>query len=149
MKSVGFLVYTSWTEFGYSETLYSWFSTICYRLENKKWGSRFPVVMNKLYYDEENGVPYEDLDTFKAELATIKNEFSRLSVKDAIWSFEENVLEIPPNMPNINYNTMNLVEYYIKSNSSKNIFDVLFRKCESMQYFKKNCRIISEKDFFS
>ena len=147
MINVGFLVYTSWTEFGYSETLYSWFSTICYRLENREWGSRFPIVMNKLYYDEENGVPYEDLDTFKAELVMIKNEFSKLSAKDAIWSFEANILEVPANMPNINYKARDLVGFNINKRG-KNILDIIFRKCESMQYFKKSCKIITDRDFF-
>ena len=145
MAIVGFLVFADWAEFGYSETLYSWFSTICYRLENREWGSRFPIVMNKLYYDEEIGVPYEDLDAFKSELEIIKEEFSKLSPKDAIWSFEENILDVPPNMPNINYSAKNLVDFYINKRG-KNIFDLLDTIIEDMQFYKKGCRIVAERD---
>jgi len=143
---VGFLVFADWFEFGYSETLYSWFSTICYRLEDKEWGSRFPIVMNDLYYNEEHGVAYENLEDFKNELETIKHEFSKLTKKDAIWSFEDKVLEVPPSMPNINYSATNLIDFYIKLNSNKNIFDVIYRKYESMQFYKTCCRIVAEKN---
>ena len=149
MTIVGFLVFTGWTEFGYSETLYSWFSTICYRLEDKKWGSKFPIVMNKLYYDEEYGVPYEDLEDFKNELVTIKVEFSKLSPKDAIWSFEENILEVSPNMSNINYNAKNLVDFYVNPRN-KNIFNLLDTiTSDDMPYYKKCCRIVAEKNLLT
>jgi len=70
-NNVGFLVRNYWVEFGSSDALYSWFSTICYRLEDSKWGSRFPIVMKDLYYDEEYGVPYEKVEQFREELETI------------------------------------------------------------------------------
>ena len=65
MKIVGFKIYSDWMEFGYSETLYSFFSTICYNLENKEWGSKFPITMKNLYSDEKFGVRYEDIDEFQ------------------------------------------------------------------------------------
>ncbi|MEA1880586.1 MAG: Imm70 family immunity protein [Campylobacterota bacterium] len=149
MNNIGFLVYTSWTEFGYSETLYSWFSTICYRLEDGEWGSRFPVVMNDLYYNEENGVGYDKLETFKEEIKIIKSKFSKLTPNEAIWSLEDNNLKIPNNMPNINYDAKSLVNFYIKTNSNKNIFDIIYRKIESMEYNKRSCRIVSEQDLLT
>ena len=108
MKNVGFFQCNVWAEFGYSETLYSWFSTICYRLENQEWGSRFPITMNCLYYDEKNGVEYQNLNKFEKEIKEIKEEFHKLTLDDAIWSLEENILKIPLNMPNINYFTTNI-----------------------------------------
>ncbi|MDN5104868.1 Imm70 family immunity protein [Aliarcobacter butzleri] len=144
MKNVGFKIYSDWMEFGYSETLYSWFSTICYRLENSKWGSRFPVVMNNFYYDEKNGVKFEDLEKFKNELKTIKDEFSKLSVKDAIWSFEENIYNVPNNKPNLNYNADNLSNFYVNIRM-KSIYDVFDILIEDMNYYKTNCIIVEEK----
>lgn len=32
--------------------LFYFFSTISYNLENHKWGSKFPVIMNQLYQGE-------------------------------------------------------------------------------------------------
>ncbi len=72
MKNIGLRIDTSWIEFGYSETLYSFFSTICYRLEDSKWGSRFPILMNNLYYDEKIGVKYQDIKEFEKEIKIIK-----------------------------------------------------------------------------
>lgn len=149
MVNVGFLVSSDWLEFGYSETLYSWFSTICYRLENKEWGSRFPIVMNKLYCDEKNGVPYGDLEEFKNELSIIQKEFFKLAPKDAIWSFEDNILEIPQNMPNINYDVKDLVDFYVNLRS-KNIFELLeIIVTDDMPFYKTNCRIVAERDFLT
>ncbi|MDK2040939.1 Imm70 family immunity protein [Aliarcobacter butzleri] len=144
MNNVGFKVDIIWSEFGYSETLYSWFSTICYRLENSKWGSRFPVVMNNFYYDEKNGVKFEDLEKFKNELKTIKDEFSNLPIKDAIWSFEENIYNVPNNKPNLNYNADNLSNFYVNTgmNTIYKIFEKVF---ERMLFFKANCIIVEEK----
>ncbi|MCG3671598.1 Imm70 family immunity protein [Aliarcobacter butzleri] len=144
MNNVGFKVDSIWSEFGYSETLYSWFSTICYRLENSKWGSRFPVVMNNFYYDEKNGVKFEDLEEFKNELKTIENELSKLPVKDAIWSFEENIYNVPNNKPNLNYNADNLSNFYVNTgmNTIYKIFEKVF---ERMLFFKANCIIVEEK----
>ncbi len=143
MKNVGFKIYSDWMEFGYSETLYSWFSTICYRLENSKWGSRFPIVMNNLYYDEKNGVKFEDLEKFKNELKTIKNELSKLSIKDAIWSFEENICNVPNNKPNLNHNADNLSNFYVNIRM-KNIYDIFDILIEDMNYYKTNCIIVEE-----
>ncbi|UFH59486.1 Imm70 family immunity protein [Sulfurovum mangrovi] len=142
---VGFKIFGTWIEFGYSETLYSWFSTICYKLEDGKWGSRFPIVMNHLYFDEEAGVNYEQIEKFREEIITIKNEFSKLAPADAVWSFEDNILEIPKNMPNINYNTDNLQNFYI-SNSGQTIFERLEYTIEGMAFYKSNCSIEAEKD---
>ena len=147
-NNVGFLVRNYWSEFGSSDALYSWFSTICYRLEDSKWGSRFPVVMKDLYYDEEYGVPYEKVEQFREELETIEQEFSNLTPKDAIWSFEDNILEVPPNMPNINYSAKSLVDFYV-NNRGSNIFKILFEMIEEMKYYKVNLRIVTEKNLIT
>ena len=136
MKNVGFFQCNVWREFGYSETLYSWFSTICYRLENKKWGSRFPITMNHLYYDEENGIEYKNLKKFEKEIKEIKKEFLKLKLEDAIWSFEDNILKIPSNMPNINYEANTLVDVYV-NNYNKNIFLILQHEIEGMRFYKE------------
>jgi 2,3-bisphosphoglycerate-dependent phosphoglycerate mutase len=36
-------------EIGTADFFHCFFSTICYHLENKKWGSKYPVTMNNLY----------------------------------------------------------------------------------------------------
>ena len=145
MKIVGFKIYSDWMEFGYSETLYSFFSTVCYNLENKEWGSRFPIIMNSLYYDEEFGVKYEDIEEFQKEIKIIQDEFSKLKPKNAIWSFEDEIFQIPKNKPNIDYDAKSLESFY-QNNFSKNIFDLFQIVLEDMSYYKSNCKIEIEKN---
>lgn len=40
--------------FSLSKFFIFFFSTVVYNLENKKWGTKFPVIMNELYLDELN-----------------------------------------------------------------------------------------------
>lgn len=47
--AVGFSVGFYWFQIGTGDFLHSFFSTVAFNLENKKWGSRFPIIMNKLY----------------------------------------------------------------------------------------------------
>jgi len=136
MITVGFFTCNVWYEFGYGETLYSWFSTICYRLEEGEWGSKYPVTMDILYYDEENGIPYSMIDVFEKEIDEIKKAFSKLKPSDAIWSCEEHIYTVPLGKPNINYEAVTLREFYI-NNRGKNIFDFLHQVIESVRFWKK------------
>lgn len=47
--AVGFKVDFEWYQIGNGDFLYSFFSTVAYHLEGGKWGSRFPIIMKKLY----------------------------------------------------------------------------------------------------
>lgn len=40
--------------FSLSKFFIFFFSTVAYNLENKKWGTKFPVIMNELYLGELN-----------------------------------------------------------------------------------------------
>lgn len=46
---VGLRVGDCWYQVGAASFLHAFFSTVCFRLENNKWGSRFPRLMNDLY----------------------------------------------------------------------------------------------------
>lgn len=41
---VGFRYSDIWNEFGDSDLLHAFFSTICYHLEDNNWGSKYPYV---------------------------------------------------------------------------------------------------------
>ncbi|WP_188355851.1 Imm70 family immunity protein, partial [Galliscardovia ingluviei] len=58
------------------------FATVCMRLENGVWGSRFPVVMRQLYWGR---VEVASLQEGIAELEVIKREFLERPVSDALW----------------------------------------------------------------
>ena len=143
MKAVGFLIDCishDWIEFGYSESLYAWFSNIAYHLEDGKWGSRYPIVMNKFYYDEENGVPYEDIDKFQKEIEQIEEKFKTIPSNKAIWSFEDKIYSLPKNMPNVNYDAKYLNELFI-ANGGSNIYTFSYKVIKDVHYWHEedNC----------
>lgn len=142
MKTVGFSIKASgidWYEFGYSETLYSWFSTICYLLEDNDWGSKYPLVMGKFYFDENEGIPHNRVEEFKKELEDIENEFKTIESKKAIWSCEDKIYAVPPNMPNIDCNAKTIDRLYIKKQypniEDKTIFELLYQCIEDVYFY--------------
>ena len=40
---------TYWYQVGNGDFMHAFFSTICYHLEGKHWGSKYPYLMNELY----------------------------------------------------------------------------------------------------
>lgn len=56
--AMGYNIGYSWYKVGRASFLNSFFSTICYRLENGQWGSRYPYLMNNLY---QGGLSYTTL----------------------------------------------------------------------------------------
>lgn len=67
--SVGIKVDFLWFPIGSGDFLHSFFSTICVNLEDKKWGSKYPTLMKKLYSGRLNT---EDLEKAKKELMILK-----------------------------------------------------------------------------
>ena len=61
-------------EIGTASFLHSFFSTVAYRLENNRWGSKFPVIMNELY---QGKLSYKNVPVAKAELTQIKKAQSQ------------------------------------------------------------------------
>ena len=58
--SVGLMVGYNWWTVGEGSFFNSLFSTIYVQLENKDWGSKYPVIMNKLYFGD---IPLEDIES--------------------------------------------------------------------------------------
>ena len=54
---------------GTADFLHAFFSTVCGRLENGKWGSRFPHLMNELY---QGVLPVKHLAAGTEELSQIR-----------------------------------------------------------------------------
>ena len=84
--SVGLMVGYNWWTIGEGSLFNSFFSTIYVRLENNQWGSRYPVIMNKLYWGD---VPFESVESGIAELVSIQEELKKFLPQDVIWDFED------------------------------------------------------------
>ena len=76
--SVGLMVGYNWWTIGEGSLFNSFFSTIYVRLENNEWGSRYPVIMNKLYWGD---VPFESVERGIEELLSIQEELKNFSLR--------------------------------------------------------------------
>jgi len=73
-------------EIGASSFFNSFFSTIFVRLEQEKWGSRFPIVMRELY---SGRLGYEKAEGTLIELRNIKGLLSECSPEQVVWDYEK------------------------------------------------------------
>ncbi len=73
---------------GYGDFVYSFFSTVSYRLEGPgNWGKRFPRLLLDLC--DGGLVKNENLNELEAELKTIYKEFEKMPLSDVIYDMED------------------------------------------------------------
>lgn len=127
---VGFNVKYYWYQIGSGDFLFSFFSTVAYNLENQKWGSKFPVIMNKLYQGELNSSYI--LEAIN-ELEQRKQGLSKLTPDKVIWDIE-NLSVQPPWGTNISDNITNLSNYFVTSDGEDfiTIFNRALKKAEEL-----------------
>ena len=94
---VGFKVKYYWFQIGSEDFLFSFFSTVAYNLENKKWGTKFPVIMNELYLGELNSSRIPEAIN---ELEQMKQGLAKYSPNKVIWNIK-NLSAQPPWKTNI------------------------------------------------
>lgn len=109
--AVGFKVMFFWYQIGTGDFLHSFFSTVAYHLENGKWGSRFPVIMNELYQGE---LARENIDKAIKELHVIKQELQKFSPDKVVWDIED-LSKQPPWGKNISKDITDLSNYFVTS----------------------------------
>lgn len=96
---------------GTSDFLHAFFSTVCGRLENGKWGSRYQYLMNELY---QGMLSAEHLEAGAEELAQIKQALARFAPNQVIWNIEDFSLT-PPWGDNISEDITDLSNYFVTS----------------------------------
>ena len=108
---IGFKVKFYWFQVGSGSFLHSFFSTICYHLEQKKWGSKYPLLMNDLY----NGcLDSGNLDDALSELEEIITKLGEIAPSEVIWDIED-LSQKPPWGDNISQEITNLGNYFVTS----------------------------------
>lgn len=112
--AVGFKVKYYWFQIGNGDFLHAFFSTVAYNLENRKWGSRFPIVMNELY---QGKVKREDTEKAIKELNIIKLELQTISPDKVIWDIED-LSKQPPWGSNISKDITDLSNYFVTSDGN-------------------------------
>lgn len=108
---VGFNVNSYWYQIGHGDFLHSFFSTVAYNLENKKWGSRFPVIMNELYQGKADP---GHIDKAIEELGIIKKELQAYGPDKVIWDIDD-LSKQPPWGSNISKDITDLSNYFVTS----------------------------------
>lgn len=96
---------------GTADFLNAFFSTVCGRLENGKWGSRFPHLMNELY---QGVLPVKHLAAGTEELSQIKQELAKFAPDQVIWDIDDRSLT-PPWGDNISEDITDLSNYFVTS----------------------------------
>ena len=105
--TVKYYIYT----IGTADFLHAFFSTVCGRLENDKWGSRFPYLMNELY---QGVLSVKHLAAGTEELSQIKQELAQFSPDQVIWDIDDRSLT-PPWGDNISEDITDLSNYFVTS----------------------------------
>jgi hypothetical protein len=117
--------------------LKSFFSTIAYRSEDKKWGSKYPVIMKELW--EKRKITGKNIRIAIDEINSIKNDLQKIDHTKVIWDFDD-ISKRPPWGDNISKDIKNLYDYFVTSNG-KNLIEVFIIALETAKKNKKVFKI--------
>lgn len=136
--AVGFKVKYYWYQIGNGEFMHSFFSTICYHLEEKQWGSKYPHLMNELY---QGKLEKDSIDSGVAELESIKCELEKFPPSEVIWDIDDLDAK-PPWGDNISPAIKNLSTYFVTSDG-ENLILVLEKALNRAKDLKEDLHIES------
>ena len=127
---VGFKVKYYWFQIGSEDFLFSFFFLFAYNLENKKWVSKFPVIMNELYLGELNSSRIPEAIN---ELEQMKQGLAKYSPNKVIWNIK-NLSAQPPWGTNISDDITDLSNYFVTSDGEDfiTIFNQALKKAEEL-----------------
>ena len=135
---VGFQVDFYWFQIGNGDFLYSFFSTVAYRLEGGKWGRRFPVIMKKLYQGE---IKRKDVDKAIKELNIINEELKAFTPDKVIWNIDD-LSKQPPWGSDISEDITDLSNYFVTSDG-EDFISVFFDALETAKEIDFGVEIVS------
>jgi len=118
---------------GTTECMESIFETIAYNLENRKWGSRFPIIMNEFYNEK---LKVEHIDSALNELDIIEKELKKIKIDQVVW-VKCKELRHPAIVHNINQYATNLADYFINCDG-ENMFKLIRYTMERGRRLKKD-----------
>ena len=129
---VGFQVQYFFFPIGSADFLHSFFSTVSYHLEYRKWGSRFPVIMNEVY---QGYLLPEHAEQAREELSVITAELKNLKPHQIIWDIDDLSKEPPWEVP-ISEEITDLANYFITSDGADfiTIFNHALLKAIELQF---------------
>lgn len=128
--AVGFNVGFFWYQIGSGDFLHCFFSTVAVNLENNHWGSRFPMIMNKLY---QGSLENENVSNALTELNIIREELKKLPTNKVIWDIDD-IKKMPPWGENISEDITDLSNYFVTSDGEDflTIFEHALEKSQEL-----------------
>lgn len=135
---VGFNVDFYWYEVGSGDFLHSFFSTVAVNLENGKWGSRFPVIMNELY---QGKISSRKVEKAIKEVETIKSELKNYPPSKVVWDIEY-LSKLPPWGDDIDEEITDLSNYFVTSDG-EDFIEVFMQALNQAKEMKKPIEIDS------
>jgi hypothetical protein len=131
--SVGFCIGSVYYPIGTGDFLYSFFSTVAYHLENRKWGSEYPHIMKELY----SGIlPHRSAKPALKELSDIKIRLSELPTDKVVWDIED-FSRKPPWGDNIADTITDLGNYFV-TNDGQDFIEVVEKALTESQAIKED-----------
>jgi 2,3-bisphosphoglycerate-dependent phosphoglycerate mutase len=115
-------------EVGSSQFLHAFFSTVSGNLEPSGWGTRFPVLLNKLY---QEGLPQADARAALDELGLIEEELRQLPPSKVIWDMAQPSLSAPWGN-DISPDITHLANYFLTT-TGRDLLGVLREILEELQ----------------
>jgi hypothetical protein len=123
-------------EIGSSSFLHAFFSNICFHLENKKWGRKYPYLMKILY---KGKFPYGDAPFALGELKETKLKL--ILPERVIWDIDDLNAQ-PPWDSNISCSITDLSNYFITSDG-KDLIEVTTSALKEGIMSKKDIMIVN------
>jgi 2,3-bisphosphoglycerate-dependent phosphoglycerate mutase len=127
--SAGLLIDNIFHDLGLADVLDALFSTIGANLERGEWGSRFPLILRDLYYDQLDSL---NASAALSEIRTIRRELSRKGPEFAVWDIR-NIQQRIPDRPQIWKQAPNLAELF-KTSTGRNMLDSLEELIEILMH---------------
>lgn len=128
--------------FGELNFVDAFFNTVCYRLENNRWGSRFPHLMRDLY----NGkVEQKNINEFEKEVHTVEEELKKFKIQQVVYDLNDPTVEPPWHSSGISNELTNLSDYWV-TNDGQKLFQNLYKAINSAK--RTNQTLLLESNQF-
>lgn len=111
---VGIEVGDSYREIGLGSFLHCFFSTVSASLEPGGWGSRFPLLLNRMYQGQ---LPAMEIRKARIELDTIRRELADFPPSAVVWDIEDRS-QRPPWGDSIAPEITSLAHYFVTSDGN-------------------------------
>lgn len=136
--AVGFRIDFLWYQVGHGDFLHSFFSTVCHHLEEERWGTKYPYLMNKLY---QGCLEWEDVRFAREELTCIRNRLSKLAPSEVVWDIDD-LTKRPPWGDAISNDITDLSNYFVTSDG-RDLISIIFQVFDEAETEKHKIEIIS------